>query len=118
MKKDDDEDDAPTYVLEDTNQSLSKEEYEALVTGIDQDEKGDAAIKSKEQNKSVDQESLSKERIAEVGKANKKRKVVKVVGEGDEEGKEVSAVKTVPSTKKPRKKAKPVKLSFDDQEDG
>jgi hypothetical protein len=33
--KNDDEDDAPTYVLEDTNQSLSKAEYEAIVAGDD-----------------------------------------------------------------------------------
>ena len=36
--KQDDEDDAPTYVLEDTNQSMTKEEYEAFVAEKDPNE--------------------------------------------------------------------------------
>lgn len=43
MKKDDDEDDAPTYVIEETNQSLSKEEYDALVSGKDGKEEEETA---------------------------------------------------------------------------
>ncbi|KAF2122926.1 hypothetical protein BDV96DRAFT_639481 [Lophiotrema nucula] len=123
MKKDDDEDDAPTYVLEDTNQSLSKEEYDALVAGKDPKEKEDSAEKLKKQDNPADEEVQSKERIAEVGKGSKKRKAVKVIGGSEEEEKDGSAKNIVQTPdakviKKPKKKAKPVKLSFDDQDEG
>ena len=124
MKKDDEEDDAPTYVLEDTNQALSKEEYEALVAGKDPKEKDDASEISGEQSKPAEEATQPKEHIAEVGKPNKKRKAVKIIGgDEEEEDKGGSAEKSAKSSdakviKKPKKKAKQVKLSFNDQEEG
>ncbi|KAF2278661.1 uncharacterized protein EI97DRAFT_448535 [Westerdykella ornata] len=109
----DDEDDAPTYVLEGTNQSLTKAEYEALVAGKDADAAEDSAPTTIEHK---DAPSQPKEKIAEVGKGSKKRKAAKVIGgdeEDDDAGKDEAKV-----VKKAKKKAKPVKLSFGDQEDG
>lgn len=121
-QKKDDDDDAPTYVLEDTNQSLTKAEYEALVAGKDAEEaneqKDESECKPKpSDNESKDPKQQSKDNIAEVGKATKKRKAVKVIG-GDEGEDEVGEKTKTKPAKKPKKKAKPVKLSFGDQEEG
>lgn len=117
MKKDDDEDDAPTYVLEDTNQSMTKAEYEAMVAGKDADA-GDAAQNDEEASKAKDL-AQSKDNIVEVGKATKKRKAAKIIGEQkDEEPNETkeSAEPEKKVVKKAKKKAKAVKLTFGDDE--
>jgi hypothetical protein len=116
----DDEDDAPTYVMEDTKESLTKEEYDALVSGKDSkdgefDATGNA---SKEEVKAPDPKQ--KEKIAEVGAGSKKRKVAKVIGDeqegaGGEESKDAKE-SNAKVTKKPKKKAKAVKLTFGDDE--
>ncbi|KAJ4351160.1 uncharacterized protein N0V89_006499 [Didymosphaeria variabile] len=111
LKKDDDEDDAPTYVLEDTNQSMTKAEYEAMVAGKDATKADDDAT----QDEATTQ---SKDNIAEVGKVTKKRKVAKVIAEEEEgDGKETQVPEKKP-VKKAKKKGKPVKLSFGDEEAG
>jgi hypothetical protein len=108
----DDEDDAPTYVLEDTNESLTKAEYEALVAGKDAPPDEESKTSA---TKHANQEPQPKDKIVEVGKASKKRKAAKVIG-GDE-GIEKDATETQAKiVKKPKKKSKPVKLSFDNQE--
>ncbi|KAF3009767.1 hypothetical protein E8E13_009661 [Curvularia kusanoi] len=119
--KQDDEDDAPTYVLEETNQSMTKEEYEAFVAK--KDPKEDAASEqddtSKDSEKTI--EARSKDKITEVGANAKKRKAAKIIGEEQQDGKDEpkdgknSDIKTV---KKPKKKAKAVKLTFGDEEEG
>lgn len=108
----DDEDDAPTYVLEDTNESLTKAEYEALVAGKDTtpDEESKAS-----ETKDQEPETQPKDKIVEVGKGSKKRKAAKVIG-GDEESGKDATESNAKVIKKPKKKTKPVKLSFDDQE--
>ena len=55
--------------MEETNDSLTKAEYEAMVAGKDAGE-GDAA-------KDLAPDVAKKDNIAEVGKATKKRKVAK-----------------------------------------
>jgi hypothetical protein len=119
MKKGDDEDDAPTYVMEETNQSLSKEEYDALVAGKD-DNKDEPAADEAGENKDNDAKSRSKEKIAEVGANAKKRKAAKIIGDDqDESEKEGEADVKKPdakSAKKPKKKAKAVKLTFGEDE--
>ncbi|KAL5392315.1 hypothetical protein DPSP01_000829 [Paraphaeosphaeria sporulosa] len=115
LKKDDDEDDAPTYVLEETNQSMTKAEYEAMVAGKDAEKTEDATNSDSEATK--DPAAIQpKDNIVEVGKATKKRKVAKVIAEEkDVEAKEpIEAEKKV--VKKAKKKGKPVKLSFGDEE--
>ncbi|KAI4940133.1 uncharacterized protein J4E92_001421 [Alternaria infectoria] len=120
MKKDDDEDDAPTYVMEETNQSLSKEEYDALVSGKDDKEGGEPTADEAGKNKDGDATSQSKDKIAEVGAVSKKRKVAKIIGDDQDESKkgEEADVKKpeAKSAKKPKKKAKAVKLTFGEDE--
>ncbi|EUC51149.1 hypothetical protein COCMIDRAFT_31705 [Bipolaris oryzae ATCC 44560] len=123
MNKDDDEDDAPTYVLEDTNQSLSKEEYDALVSGKDgKGEEGPVVADEAEQKATKQDESKPKDKIAEVGANTKKRKAAKIIG--DDQGDSKSQVErdaekpTIKPAKKPKKKAKAVKLTFGDEDEG
>lgn len=114
----DDEEDAPTYVLEDTNQSLTKAEYEALVAGKD-DPTDDDPKSAGTETKEPGAKQQVKANIAEVGKAAKKRKA-KVIGTGDGDGEDTedTDTKVIKKVKKPKKKTKPVKLSFGDQEEG
>jgi hypothetical protein len=114
--KQDDEDDAPTYVLEDGNESLSKAEYEAMVAGKDP---GDAAEETDDtpQADQVVEKEKSKDRIVEAGQVARKRKAVKVGGDFQEEDR-LLKVKDGKVTKKPKKKVKPIKLSFGDEANG
>jgi hypothetical protein len=115
--KQDDEEDAPTYVLEETNQSMSKAEYEAMVAGKDSEE-DPASLDQADKNKDAYAKPQVKDTIVEVGKATKKRKVAKVIGEEKEDdGKETEPKSEKKVVKKPKKKGKPVKLSFGDQEE-
>ena len=114
MKKEDDEDDAPTYVLEDTNQSMTKAEYEAMVAGKDA-EAGDDATKEGGDASKTNEPAQAKDKIAEVGKATKKRKVAKVIGEEKDEETKESTEPEKKVVKKAKKKGKPVKLSFGDE---
>jgi hypothetical protein len=118
--KQDDEDDAPTYVLEETNQSMSKEEYEAFVTGKDSKPEG-GLEKETTTVKETEIDSKSKDKITEVGANARKRKAAKIISDEQEESKKApkDAQKTdVKVTKKPKKKAKAVKLTFGDEEEG
>jgi len=110
--KENDEDDAPTYVMEDTNQSLTKAEYEALVSCKDSKEEGCSSLRDAE----VD--AKSKDKIVEVGGNPKKRKVAKIVGdEQDDTVKgQMSKKSDTKAVNKSKKKAKAVKLIFDDGE--
>ncbi|KAF2470059.1 uncharacterized protein BDR25DRAFT_314810 [Lindgomyces ingoldianus] len=118
MKQDDD-DDGPTYVLEDSNQSLSKAEYEALVTNKDPESLTGKTDKSLQPDLALEggDKGESKDRIVEAGQTMRKRKAVRVGGDEPEEGK-LLKVKDAKVVKKPKKKAKPIKLSFGDQEEG
>lgn len=118
--KNDDEDDAPTYVLENTNQSMTQEEYEAFVA--EKDSKGDAKLEqdgnAKEQTK--DDGLKPKDKITEIGANAKKRKVAKIISDEQEqsgyEPKDIGKLETKIS-KKPKKKTKAVKLTFGDEEE-
>jgi hypothetical protein len=120
MKKDDDEDDAPTYVVEETNQSLSKEEYDALVSGKDGKDEDESTVDEAEKKKVSDAKSQSKDKIAEVGANAKKRKAAKIISDDQDESKK-GAEKDVKEpdvkpAKKSKKKAKAVKLTFGEDE--
>jgi hypothetical protein len=122
LKKDDDEDDAPTYVLEDTKESLTKEEYEALVSGKDtkNEEEEEDISGDKSTENARDFEPKQKDKIVEIGAGTKKRKAAKIVNEEHEGGSAESKPSTkqtgAQATKKPKKKAKAVKLTFGDEE--
>jgi hypothetical protein len=110
-------------VLEDSNQSLTKAEYEALVSGKSEPDtsttEDDAKTTSHTTNPEAKAEMKpSKDNIAEVGKASKKRKAVKVIGDPEDEVKMDAARSNSKPAKKAKKKVKPVKLSFGDQEEG
>jgi hypothetical protein len=115
MKKDDDEDDAPTYVMEDTNQSLTKEEYDAFVLGKD-------AKEEDPKEETAETESKPKDKIVEVGSNAKKRKAAKIVNNDqqqskDDDGKDMKKT-DAKVVKKPKKRAKAVKLTFGDENEG
>jgi len=129
--KKDEEDDTPTYVLEETNQDLSKEEYEALLKGEEAAKTEDAAKKTTEEADSKISSSIKpKEKIAEIGGLPKKRKAAKIIGQDDDEEANASNPQAGKSSKESskgsekdgkkapkKKKAKTVKLSFGDDED-
>lgn len=126
-KDDKDDDDAPVYVDETSNEVISKEEYQALVQEVAPGGKEDDASKdpsaapgdSKAQHKP---ESTAKQsNLTEVG-GQRKRKQVKVVGEGERPEKPETqetqeTPETQPKASAPRKpkKAKKIKLSFDEE---
>lgn len=120
-QRQDDQDDAPAYVLEDTNQSLTKEEYEALLkdeSGADGESFSDQ-VKGEGRSHDVEEKEAKRDNVTEVGQVTRKRKAVKVVGDDTEEANDkLSKVRDAKVTKKPKKKAKAIKLSFGDQEDG
>lgn len=125
-QKAEDEDDAPTYVVEDSHDTMTRAEYEALFdqTGPqksdEQQENGpnqheDFAEKPVDREEEPTQKPANvKQHVAAIG-ASTKRKSAKIVGDvdakaNDGRGPESSAV---PKTmKKPKKR---VKLSFDDE---
>lgn len=119
--KQDDEDDAPTYVLEDTNQSMTKEEYEAFVAKKDSKEDGKSEQEDTTKESTKDDIVKSKDKITEVGSNAKKRKAAKIISDEQEDDKAQSKSTLKPDTKtvkKPKKKAKAVKLTFGDEEEG
>jgi len=130
-----DEDDAPIYVDEGTNETLSKAEYEALVAtenaAKNEDvkkvehagaadlvgaEKGAANTDGQPDDERDDgaAESLrQKQSVTEAGKTSKKRKAIKAVGavEDAEDAHDVEEKKKQ-LVKRPKSKAKAVVLSF------
>ncbi|KAI2994895.1 hypothetical protein CBS147346_10196 [Aspergillus niger] len=119
--RDDNDDDAPTYVDEESNEIISKAEYEALVRGEDNKDTEDSHKDTKEpatgeEGKANTQAeaSVSKQNVAEIG-GPRKRKQAKVVGEDNpsEETEKVEKKESV--TRKPKQKKK-IKLSFDDDD--
>lgn len=112
----DDDDDEPTYIDEESNEVISKEEYKALVGENGpkgEDEAGDSTkdTSTGDQDKSQAELSTSKQNnLTEVG-GQRKRKQAKVVGEDKAEVEEVQPKATSKKSKKPKK----IKLSFDEE---
>jgi hypothetical protein len=126
LQKDEDYD-APTYVDEETNEIISKEEYETLVRG----DKGEGSQEEREhpndettstparegadKPNSETEATQQKQNIAEIG-GPKKRKQGRVVGEEDAPD-EAERRQESSSSRKPKQKKKKIKLSFDEDED-
>ncbi|KAJ5977951.1 hypothetical protein N7501_001293 [Penicillium viridicatum] len=112
----DDDDDEPTYIDEESNEVISKEEYKALVGENSPKGEGEAGDSAKDnftgnQDKSQAELSTSKQNnLTEVG-GQRKRKQAKVVGEDKAEAEEVQPKATSKKPKKPKK----IKLSFDEE---
>jgi hypothetical protein len=109
--------------MEDTNQSLTKAEYEALVAG--KDSKDEDAGKNAETPVTADSRTQAtdaqpvKDNVADLSKNTRKRKAVKVIA-GDDEARSHSSITQTDAKviKKPKKKNKPVKLTFGDEDEG
>jgi hypothetical protein len=97
LKNGEDDDDAPTYVNEESGEVVGKEEYERLVRGEDgeEEEQEDGGIGEEigkltdgdekgERSEKDGGDKLAEQKIAEIG-AGRKRKMGKIVG-GDEDG--------------------------------
>ncbi len=122
--KDGEEDDQPTFVVEGSQDTLSKAEYEALM-GVASDEKrdgnkavSDPQLGSKDEKprkcstEIPDYSTPAKPKSASIGASNKRR-FAKIVGDEDEGTAESRDEDSAQTTKKPKaKKGKKVKLSF------
>ncbi|KAJ9193036.1 hypothetical protein DTO027B5_4619 [Paecilomyces variotii] len=122
LQKDDDED-APTYVDGETNEVISKEEYESLVQGDKNDgskdetkeETASAPAEDEADTANPETKAQQKQNIAEIG-GPKKRKQGRVVGEEDT-AENAERRQESSSSRKPKQKKKKIKLSFDEGED-
>lgn len=119
LKRDEDEDDGPTYVLEESGESMSKAEYEARQRGEEQGGEDRAAkLGGAEQVKDEGEDVVKgKGHDVEIGLAQRKRKAGKIIGDGGDDGKaedEEAKAGARKTAKKSAKKAKAVKLSFDE----
>ena len=113
-----DDDDEPTYIDEESNEVISKEQYETLMHGApgkngkDKDkessgkEEGPSEAKPGEEGRTDNKQR----NITEIGTGPRKRKQAKVVGE--ETAPEQTQTK---DTKKAKRTKKKVKLSFDEE---
>ncbi|RAL14554.1 DUF4604 domain-containing protein [Aspergillus homomorphus CBS 101889] len=119
------DDDGPTYVDEESNDIISKEEYEALVRGdkpTEDDDRPDqnqdkvtGPISEGSKPATESEASASKQNIAEIG-GPRKRKQAKVVGEDAPAAESEDTKKRDSGARKPKQKKK-IKLSFDDDND-
>ena len=117
------EDDQPTYVAEDSQDILSKAEYEALVTADNADKEdgddlrspakarygvGEAESRKDEVTREV---AHVKQQVASIG-GSTKRRLAKVIGDEEEDSRKANSK----DSKKSRiKKGKKMKLSFDEE---
>lgn len=122
LKVKNDDDDEPVYIDEESNEVISKEEYHTLVGGNEpKGEDEDSAAKDNpiHQGDKPQTDTSKQKNLTEVG-GQRKRKQAKVVGEEkteDEdktEGEDKKGEKVQPKPTKKSKKAKKIKLSFDE----
>lgn len=122
----DDDDDGPTYVMEGSETTLSKDEAEKLLKSPDGDDEqtaeasipatGDAQTRNETSEKaSVEDAEKPVQQVATSGITSKKRKAIKVLDTDDEATEGKHAIK--PSKPKTKKKAKAIKLNFDDDDE-
>lgn len=120
----DDEDDQPTFVVEGSQDTLSKAEYEALMeVASDEKHDGNEAVSDRQpgaedekprdnSTEIPDNATPAKQQSASIGASNKRR-FAKIVGDEDEGIAKSQEEDSARTTKKPKiKKGKKVKLSF------
>lgn len=124
--KNDEDDDAPVYVDEESNEVISKAEYEALVGGgIDQKDNEAPTKDTPTENEQASAQSQTEtstgkqSNLTEVG-GPRKRKQAKIVGENEdkensEEKQEADEAQPKAAAPRKSKKAKKIKLSFDEE---
>lgn len=121
------EDDQPTYVVEDSQDTLSKAEYEALVAADNTDKEAENNLPSSakaspgiqeteiKKDEATRETALVRQQIAGIG-GSTKRRLAKVVGDEGEDEAAPEKSGSGKNSKKPRvKKGKKVKLSFDEE---
>ncbi|KAL3459090.1 hypothetical protein BJX64DRAFT_291633 [Aspergillus heterothallicus] len=120
--RDDTADDGPTYVDAESNEVVSKEEYEAMVKGGDDQSNAkdheDSAVESTVDGAAEAKKTpaASKQNLAEIG-GPRKRKQAKVVTDEVQEGESEDTRLKETERRKPtqeKKKKKKIKLSFEE----
>jgi hypothetical protein len=117
-----DEDDHPTYILEESGSTISKAEYEALLSSKDSAFKGEQEAvtpgpdgKQLSPSSTKPSESATAKSVATIGINSKKRKATQIVTEdligGRDTGSSIESASR-PANVKSRKKSKAIKLSF------
>ncbi|CZT23621.1 uncharacterized protein RCC_09335 [Ramularia collo-cygni] len=117
--KDEEDDDGPT-MIDETGETLTKDEYKKLTRASPTAaEESNNVATSASETRPGNEEPPAAKLDAKVtnGATSKKRKAAKIVGES-EEPEAQDAASVAKSAKKPKKKAKAVKLAFDDTEEG
>lgn len=111
-----DDDDAPTYVVEDSNETLTKEEYEKLVEKSKDEDRTEKTSKL-DLKDAVEDGPTTQEpsQPSQAAAGSRKRKAVKVIGDGDAGELEKPSTSKKPATTKAKKTK--VKLSFDHEEE-
>lgn len=119
-----DDDDEPVYVDEESNEVISKEEYQALVGSSATRKEGEASLDDQptagEDKARTEKEptAAKQSNLTEVG-GQRKRKQVKVVGEDQPEVEktkpENEEAQPKPAAPRKPKKAKKIKLSFEEE---
>ncbi|EFW19520.1 hypothetical protein D8B26_007742 [Coccidioides posadasii str. Silveira] len=129
--KDPDADDEPTYVDEESNEVISKEEYQAMLRNAEENtseqptsrpENGDQnqnSTSDKTHEKATEPPELApSQKVAEIGGA-KKKKLARVIADDDDDDDDQPAKKDaqvkVTGPPKKRQKKKKIKLSFDEE---
>ena len=126
-KPEGEQDDEPTYVVEDSQDTLSKAEFEALIATKDEDKQNENKITSStrirhgseevglREDRVTEEVALGEQEVAGIGYSTKRR-LAKIVG--DEEEKKETTPEENDSRKKDTKtranRRKRMKLSFDD----
>jgi hypothetical protein len=122
-----DDDDGPVYVVEGSDVQVSKDDIDALVNekGGQVDGAQDsgttkppgelAMARSSDLAQHAEESNRAKQKVADVGILAKKRKAAKIIGNDDDDSEPLLSA-PAPKSKKPKKKAKPVKLSFNDDD--
>jgi hypothetical protein len=123
------DDEGPTYVLEDSGETVTKEVFEKMIAKNNEGEERSAVADADEkqqdngvQNENNDGINRYKQQVAQIGALSKKRKIVKIVGESpdSDDGAERASSSKASSKRnvqKPKKKVKQVKLTFDDDKE-
>ncbi|KAL4782240.1 hypothetical protein BJX76DRAFT_333219 [Aspergillus varians] len=119
--RNDNEDDGPTYVDAESNEVISKEDYQAMVNGggDEQSEQPGSGVKDEDAVADEDGDSkktegaTSKQKLAEIG-GPRKRKQAKVIGDEVQEAESEDVQPKDSGPRKPKQKKKKIKLSFEE----
>ncbi|KAL4740903.1 hypothetical protein BDV11DRAFT_184229 [Aspergillus similis] len=117
---DDKDDDEPTYVDAESNEVISKEDYEAMVKCGDPEIKQQKngvedrdAVANQDGDLKKAETAISKQNLAEIG-GPRKRKQAKIVGDEVEGAEKEEVLPKELGPRNPKQKKKKIKLSFEE----